>query len=184
MTDHAELRADVLAFVRQEPGATTTAVRRAMDVRSTAVTDALEALEEAGEIENRGNGRAHAWHPTGRSGNEVFTWSSEASERLPEAVGGIRVAAWTAPRWTAELLDTSPRTLARWERKGLPAFGQGSRKRHPWPHARIWATEYESEKQRTTRRQSRLEIEVALARDRVYQLEEYGECGHPAAARS
>lgn len=62
-----------------------------------------------------------------------------SSSSMTETVEGIEVALTTTLPETSELLGVDVRTLQRWEKRGLPAIGRGKRKRHPWPHAAMWA---------------------------------------------
>lgn len=95
----------------------------------------------------------------------------EAPGHLPAEIEGVRVAAWASPQDAADALGTTPRTLARWERRGLPVRGSGHDKLYPFPHAVIWAVQYEVEKQSGGGR-SDLTVRVALARHNLKQVQQ------------
>lgn len=180
-TPRDDLRASILAFLEANPGASTTDVRRAVPGRAAGIRETLEELEEAGDVRNDGNGRAHAWQRVGGDSRGP----GEAPEQLPQAfadaVAGVRVARWIAPKDTAALLRTTPRNLRRWEDRGLPSASSGQRrKRYPFPHAIIWTVEFRAASKEAVGRTD-LPIPVALARDRLRQLEQTGEHGHVPA---
>lgn len=168
MTD---LRSRILDFIERRPGASTTAVRRSVSGKHARVSEALSRLEEAGEIRNDGNGGGHAWHPVEGSGDGFLVPAAEVPASAPEEIEGVPVAEWLTPGAAAEPFDVTPRTLSRWESKGLPSRGSGSRKLIPTPHAVIWTIEYKVAKDRDRSGVSRLDLGVALARQDLRRRE-------------
>lgn len=166
------LRSRILSFIEKRPGASTTAVRRAVSGKTARVSDALSALEAEGKIRNEGNGSGHSWHPMDGSGDEgFFVPPREVPDSAPEEIEGLPVAGWLTPGAAAELFDVTPRTLSRWEGKGFPSWGSGSGKLIPTPHAVIWAVEYGIAKDRERGGVSGLDLGVALARANLRRRE-------------
>lgn len=169
MSDRADLADRILRFLREHPESTTTAVRKGVSGSAARISAALEELEAGGEIKNRGNGRGNAWHVSERDGNGFLR--PEDVEGRPREIEGVRVGGWTVPKLTAECLGTSPRTLQRWEGKGLPSVGRAHRKLHPWPHVAAWAVTYAVLQKEKTGAVRELELRVALARYHASEVE-------------
>lgn len=173
MAERDELKDEILAVLAERPGASTTAVRREISARSSAVSDALEELEAEGEVRNEGNGRSHAWHATAAPGNGFLLSPAEVGAEYPREIGGVEITGWTPPQRTALALGTTTRTLARWERRGLPSRGDGRAKLFPWPHCLCWASEFRIETRRSRGDEpTTLELSVALARDHAFRVEQ------------
>lgn len=168
----SDLKDGILEFVRSHPGASTSAVRRGVSAKHSRVGEALSALKEAGELRNRGNGSAHAWHPADESSGGFFVPESALPNAAPEVIEGVRVARWLTPGAAANLFDCAPRTLRRWEKKGCPSWGAGSEKLIPLPHAMLWWLEYRAEKERNKNEVSRLDLRLVLARHNLRQVED------------
>lgn len=180
MTDRTDLKREILDFLNRRPGSSTSAVRRAVPGRASRVRAALEELEEAGEVRNAGNGRAHAWRRCGASERAFGEAPEQLPDVFPDVVGGLKVHLWATPAETAAALSTTPRTVRRWEDRGLPSAGSGGSKRYPFPQTAIWRAEFEIKKGREKGRTD-LSIELAVARDRLFQIRQFGECGHVVA---
>lgn len=169
MTDRADLSARILRFLREHPGSTTTAVRTGVSGSVTRIRDALEELEDAGEVKNGGNGRGHRWRVAERDANGVL-WPADVEGR-PREIEGVRIRAWMPPKVTAACLGTSPRTLQRWEEKGLPSIGRAHRKLHPFPHVLAWAVTYAVRQEEQTGAVRDLPLREALARHHAAEVE-------------
>lgn len=193
-------RARVLRFLEEHPGASSTAVREGVRGGRKALARALRELEEAGEVENRGTGRRHAWHAmseasAGGPGSggpirfaELFPGTGAAEESPVDAledVGGIRwaepgeacegfqVGAWLAPSLAADLLELSDRQLRRLEKKGLPARGHAGTKEYPTPHVLHWIAIYRAQVE-AGRFVEHLPYRVALARILEVEVDAFG----------
>lgn len=169
----SDLRRRILKYVESHPGAATTAVRRAVSGKHARVSEALSALEEAGEIRNDGNENRHAWHVRDGSRNGFLVSPREVPDSAPEAIGGVSVAGWMTPRAAAEVFEVTLRTLRRWERRGLPVWDAGgSEKLVPLPHSLWWGVEYERAKRKNPQGVSRLPMTVAWARHNLRRVED------------
>lgn len=174
------LRSEIVEYLDRNPGASTSRVRRAVSAQSARVSDALSELEGAGQVRNDGNQHRHRWVRADQSGNGFGEPPASKPSSWPEEIEGVRVTRWATPKDTALSLGVSVRTLQRWEPRGFPSHGSGRRKRHPWPHAAIWAGEHARAKEAAgAEGVKELPVGLALARDRVFQLENFGGCGHP-----
>lgn len=169
----SDLRRRILEYVESHPGASTSAVRRAVSGKHARVTEALSALEETGEIRNDGNENRHSWHVRDRSRNGFLVRPREVPGSAPEAIEGVSVAGWMTPRAAAEVFDVTLRTLRRWERRGLPVWDPGgSEKLVPLPHALWWGVEYERVKRKNPRGVSGLPMKLAWARYNLRRVED------------
>ena len=63
---------------------------------------------------------------------------ARVSSKWPRIIGERPVTEWCTQADLASAFDVSERTIQRWEKIGLPAFGRGPSKRYPLPHARTW----------------------------------------------
>lgn len=167
----SELRDRVLEFLRENPGSTTTSVRQAVSGSSSRVRSALAELEKAGEIANRGNGRGHAWRPAERRYSPFDVPKEHLPESAPEVLEGVPVACWMTPTAAAECFNTTPRTIGRWEGKGLPSFGDGRTKVLPMPHAMWWTIEFSIAKEQAGNGVTRLPLGMAMSRFNEHEIE-------------
>lgn len=173
MAERDELKDEILAFLAERPGATTTAVRKGVSGSASRIAAALEELEDAGEIENGGNGRGNAWRVSERDANGFLLSPEEVGASYPREIAGVAVRGWTPPQRTALALGTTTRTLARWGRRGLPSRGDGRAKLFPWPHCLCWASEFRLKTRRSRGDEpTTLELSVALARDHAFRAEQ------------
>lgn len=172
-----DLKRRILDFIRENPGSSTAAVRRAVSAKHSRVSEALSELEESGRARNSGNRNRHRWELADELVPGLGTTPGELPDAFPEEIAGVRVAAWIPPQEAAACLGTTTRTLSRWENRGLPAAREGQDVRYPFPHAVVWAVWYGVEKQKDG--PTELSIELALSKERTDQLEKYGEHGLP-----
>lgn len=172
----SNLKAEILDFLQQEPESSKSAVRRAVSAKSSRVGSALEELEEAGRIENRGNRYRHRWIVVEDSGSSLGEPPEALSAAFPAEVADVEVAYWATPSQAARILDTTTRTLSRWEDRGLPSARDGQELRYPTPHVVLWRTWWGIAKSENDgSRPTQLSIELALSRERTSRLEEWGE---------
>lgn len=156
----------IVAFLRAQPGATTTAVRRSVRGSASRISEALAELESEGRIANRSNGnRGHSWHAADGDPNG-WRDPDEVPDSFPRTIAGLDVGGWVPPQEAAELLDTTPRTLLRWrKRKGAPACRRGSVTLFPMPHIMVWGIEFGILKERRDGTAiPKLDLRVALSR--------------------
>lgn len=170
------LRSEILDFLQEEPGASKSAIRRAVSANLSRVGDVLEKLETDGRAENRGNRYRHRWHVVAPSGSVLGDPPEALSDAFPAEVADVEVACWATPQRTAELLDTTTRTLQRWTDRGLPVAREGQEVRHPIPHAVLWWVWWEIAKSENNGNDvTEMSIELALSRERTSRLESWGE---------
>lgn len=80
----------------------------------------------------------------------------------PKILDDEPIITWVDQSMMARLAQKDPRTIMRWERKGLPAFGEGRSKRYPVPHAVVWSMAYSSLQARSRKGVDHLSVDVAF----------------------
>lgn len=171
-----DLKRQILEFLASDPGASTSAVRSGVSGKARRIRSALGELEAAGKIRNEGTDYRHAWHLMERIAPAIGELPENLSGSFPKCVAGVEVAYWATPDETADALGTTPRTLSRWEGKGLPVGRESREVRYPFPHCLIWATWFGIEKKRGGTGTTKLSMELAIARERVDRIERWGSC--------
>ena len=88
-----------------------------------------------------------------------------------EMLEGLAVFAWVGNKYLAELTGASERTVRDWIHRGLPCRARRGGREYPVPHAIVWEGEYRRAVLANVGRCDYLPFQVALARQRLRELE-------------